>query len=182
MYRTRILLLFAALGLYAVSAPPARAQGGWDVWTVYLRDGSRQSAAPVWALDRKVLRRGFGPDGEGEGAPVERSRISHLSNSLRNSEYARERGAEFVEPPLPGGDFSRDLVVMDDGRRVFGSVMIRAGRDEAGREERYRPVLVQNGVEVDLTRVAHIKFAAPKADPGRPRPHRSGRTRSRPGR
>lgn len=179
MRRTGILPLFAVLSLSALSAPHALAQGGWDVWTVHLRDGSLRSAAPVWSLDERALSSGFGADGAGEGAPVERSRISHMSNSLRNSEYARDRGADFVAPPLPAGNFGRDLVVMDDGRRVLGRVMIRAGRDGSGREERYRPVLVQNGVETDLTRVAHIKFAAPDAGPIRRRPRRPKSKRQR---
>lgn len=173
MTRRRTLLLLAVLALAAPASPHAPPQGGWDVWTVHLRDGSRQSAAPVWSLDERALKSGFSAEGEGEGAAVERSRISHMSNILRNSEYRRIKGADFVAPPLPEGDFDRDLVVMDDGRRVFGRVLIRAGKDEAGREEKYRPVLVQNGVETDLTSVAHIKFAAPS----RRRPRRPARGR-----
>lgn len=167
MYQTRILMLFIVFGVSPLFAVPVLAQGGWDVWTVYLRDGSQQSAAPVWALDKKVLRRGFSSEGTGEGEPVQRSLISHMSSSLRNSDYRGTRPQDFVVPPLPEGVFQKDLVVMDTGKRIFGAVLIRAGKGASGQENRYRPVLVQNGIEIDLTSVAHIKFAAPKSGSGR---------------
>jgi hypothetical protein len=170
-----IPMALIALGLCALWRTTALAQGGWDVWTVQLRDGSQLSAAPVWSLDKNELRSGFGEGGEGQGVPVARSRISHMSNILRNSESRASKGASYVPPSFPEGDFDRDLVVMDDGRRVFGAVIIRAGKDSSGRADVYRPVLVQSGAETDLTRVAHIKFAALKTEPKRNRPRRPRR-------
>jgi len=174
-----ILMVSIALCLCALCRTTALAQGGWDVWTVQLRDGTRLEVAPVWSLDEKELRFGFSSGGEGKGTPTPRPLIRHMSNVLHNSEYRASKGAGYVPPALPEGDFDRDLVVLDDGRRVFGPVIIRAG---AGKSGAYLPVLVQNGVETDLTRVAHIKFAAPPNDPkgNRPRrPRRSGRDRRR---
>ena len=163
MYLKTILMASIALCLCAMCRTTTLAQGGWDVWTVQLRDGSRLSAAPVWSLDAKELRSGFGDGKEGKGTPVARPLIRHMSNILRNSEYRASKGAGYILPALPEGDFNRDLVVMDDGQRVFGAVMIRARNDKSGRVDVYRPVLVQNGVETDLTKVAHIKFATPLA-------------------
>jgi hypothetical protein len=162
MYSRTILRAFVALGLCALSATAALAQGGWDVWTVELRDGSRLSAAPVRLLDEQELRAGFGEGGEAEGRPVAaRSRILSMSNSLRNSEYARRIGPGYTRPALPDGELEQDLVVMDDGRQVSGPVIIRPRKGESGEEDLYSPMLIQNGVETNLERVAHIKFAAP---------------------
>ncbi|HEX2640676.1 MAG TPA: hypothetical protein VHL50_08900 [Pyrinomonadaceae bacterium] len=162
MLRRSILSLGILVILAGIGATDAFAQGGWDVWTVYLRDGSTQSAAPVWSLDNKVLKRGFMPGGKPDDQGVERSLISHMSNNLGNSEYRRKMGPSYVEPTLPNGPVSRDTVIYDDGRQVVGEVSIRAARDTSGKENIYAPVIVQNGTEVDLTRVAHIRFAAPK--------------------
>jgi len=67
MMRSRkIPMVIAAFCLGFFCEMTALAQGGWDVWTVYLRDGSRIDAAPVWSLDEKVLK--YGMSGEvGEG-------------------------------------------------------------------------------------------------------------------
>jgi hypothetical protein len=88
-----------------------------------------------------------------------------MSNSLGNSDYRGKKGADYVVPPLPEGDSDQDVVVLDDGRQVAGQVVIRPGKDGAGKPQIYLPVLVQNGVETDLTRVVHIKFASPPAVP-----------------
>ena len=169
MFRRSISLFGVFVVLAGIGVSAAFAQGGWDVWTVYLRDGSTQSAAPVWSLDNKVLKRGFMPGGKPDDQGVERSLISHMSNNLGNSEYRRKIGGSFVEPILPDGPVSRDTVIYDDGRKVVGDVSIRAAKDASGKENIYGPVLIQNGTEVDLTRVAHIKFAAPKTSPGAPK-------------
>jgi hypothetical protein len=155
-----------ALCLGALCESSAFAQGGWDVWTVQLRDGTKIEAAPVWSLDKNELRYSFGKGGAGKGEAVERSRISYISNNLGNSVYRASQvnqGVNYTPPELPPGDVAQDLVVMDDGRQVSGTVMIKAGTDKSGNPAIYSPVLVQNGVETDLTRVAHIKFASPKA-------------------
>jgi hypothetical protein len=162
MLRRSVVSLCVLVVLACIGVTDACAQGGWDVWTVYLRDGSTQSAAPVWSLDNKVLKRGFMPGGRPDDQGVERSLISHMSNNLGNSEHRRKMGAAFVNPTLPDGPVSRDTVIYDDGSKMVGDVSIRAAMDASGKENIYRPVLVQNGTEVDLTRVAHIKFAAPK--------------------
>ena len=139
----------------ANSAPTAPAQGGWDVWTIYLRDGSRIDAAPVWSLNEKVLK--YGMSGElGEGKQLRRSQIVAMSRNV-----SARRSMPGL-PELPQGEVEKDLVVMGDGRQVSGTVLIRASKDEAGKPQHYAPVLVQDGVETDLRKVEHLKFAKPK--------------------
>ena len=62
--KTAMIIATLALGLFCEMT--VLAQGGWDVWTIYLRDGTRIDAAPVWSLDKDVLK--YGMSGEvGEG-------------------------------------------------------------------------------------------------------------------
>jgi hypothetical protein len=157
-----IPMVLIALCLCALCQSVAFAQGGWDVWTIQLRDGTKLEVAPVWSLDKTELRYGMAAGGAGKGTPVARSRIDHMSNNLGNSEYRASMGASYLPPALPENNSDEDVVIMDDGRRVEGPVIIRAGTNKSGGAEIYRPVLVQKGVETDLTKVAHIKFAASK--------------------
>ena len=139
----------------------AFAQGGWDVWTVYLRDGSRIDAAPVWSLDEKVLK--YGMSGKvGEGKTLRRSLIGSMSRNVAARESRKADSSKNVPPALPKGNVEKDLVVMSDGRRVFGAVLIRAPKDGSGEIQHFSPVLVQNGVETDLKEVEDIKLAKPK--------------------
>jgi hypothetical protein len=153
-------VVFVALALFVLSRPSGVAQGGWDVWTVRLRDGTQVEAAPVWSLDPNELRYSFEKGGAGVGVALARSRIRSMSNNLGNSELRGKKGADYAVPPLPEGDSDQDVVVFDDGRQVTGPVTIRPGKDASGNPKIYGPVLVQNGVETDLTRVAHVKFAS----------------------
>ena len=157
--RIRILSIVAAACCLVVCAEgTAMAQGGWDVWTVYLRDGTRIDAAPVWSLNEKVLK--YGMSGElGEGKQLPRSQIVAMSRNVD------ARRTDPSIPKLPPGDVEKDLVIMDDGRHVSGTVIIRASKDESGQPKHYAPVLVQDGVETDLRKVEHIKLAKPKPSP-----------------
>lgn len=159
MYARTMLLVVTALCLSPSSPTTSSAQGGWDVWTVELRDGTRLEAAPVWSLDEKELRFGFGGGGAGKGTAVKHSQLRLMSNNLGNSRYRADKGADYVPPAPPEGDFGQDLVVLDDGRWIFGTVLIRAGVGKSGGVDIYGPVLIQHGAEVSLTRVAYIKFA-----------------------
>jgi hypothetical protein len=154
--RLRILsIVIAAFCLVLCSEVTALAQGGWDVWTVYLRDGSRIEAAPVWSLNENVLK--YGMRGEvGEGEQLKRSEIVAMSRNVS------ARRTDKSVPELPAGEVEKDLVIMGDGRQVSGTVLIRASKDESGKIQHYAPVLVQNGVETDLKKVEHIKLAKPK--------------------
>ena len=139
----------------------ALAQGGWDVWTVYLRDGTQIDAAPVWSLNEKVLK--YGMSGEvGEGKQLQRSEIVAMSRNVSARQSIRTDSAGKTLPELPPSDVKEDLVIMDDGRQVSGTVLIRASKDESGKIQHYSPVLVQNGVEIDLKKVEHIKLAKAK--------------------
>ena len=149
--------ILATLCLALFCQITALAQGGWDVWSIYLRDGTRIDAAPVWSLDEKVLR--YGMSGEvGEGKQLKRSLIASMSRNV-----SARRSNPNVPPAPPEGDVENDLVVMGDGQQVSGAVIIRAGKNEAGKIEHFLPVLVQKDVETDLRKVEHIKFAKPKS-------------------
>lgn len=156
MHLKKVLLIFAAFAICCSCQITTLAQGGWDVWSVYLRDGTRIDAAPVWSLDEKVLK--YGMSGEvGEGKSLKRSLIAYMSRNVTARESSGRSG-----PTLPEGDVEKDVVVMDDGRQVSGTVLIRAGKKASGEVEHFAPVLVQNGVETDLRKVEHIKLAKPK--------------------
>lgn len=153
MNSKRLLLVIVAFFLCCICQTTTRAQGGWDVWTISLRDGSRIDAAPVWSLDEKVLK--YGMSGEvGEGKQLKRSLIVSMSRNVS----ARESSGK---PPLslPARDVKKDLVVMSDGRHVSGTVLIRASKDAAGKPQHFSPLLIQNGVETELTKVEYIKLA-----------------------
>ena len=156
----KIWMAIAALCLGFLCETTALAQGGWDVWTVYLRDGSRIDAAPLWSLDENVLKYGMSGD-VGEGKQVKRSLIVSMSRNVaaRASNKTLQPG---TLPAMPEGDLEKDMVVMSDGQQISGAVIIRASKNEAGEIQHYTPVLVQNGDETDLRKVEHIKLANPK--------------------
>ena len=160
--RLRIMsMVIAAFCLVLCCEVTASAQGGWDVWTVYLRDGTRIDAAPVWSLNEKVLK--YGMSGEvGEGKQLQSSQIVAMSRNVAARRSMKTDPSGNAPPELPQGDVAKDLVIMDDGRQASGTVLIRASKDESGKIKHFSPVLVQNGVETDLRKVEHIKFAKPK--------------------
>jgi len=152
----KIPILFAAFVFCGFCQITTFAQGGWDVWSVYLRDGTRIDAAPVWSLDEKVLK--YGMSGEvGEGKSLKRSLIAYMSRNVSAKQASGDSG-----PSLPEGDVEKDLAVMGDATQVSGTVLIRAGKKSSGEVEHFTPLLVQNGVETDLRKVEHIKLAKPK--------------------
>jgi hypothetical protein len=164
MRSKKILIVIAALCFGFFCELTAPAQGGWDVWTVYLRDGSRIDAAPVWSLDEQVLK--YGMSGEvGEGKQVKRSLIVSMSRNVAARAPTKTDSSGTVLPGLPEGDVEKDLVVMGDGKQVSGAVIIRASKNESGEVQYFSPVLVQNGVETDLRKVEHIKLAKVKRSP-----------------
>jgi hypothetical protein len=157
----KISIFIAALCLGFMCEMTALAQGGWDVWTIYLRDGSRIDAAPLWSLDEHVLK--YGMSGEvGEGKQVKRSLIVSMSRNVAARASMNTNSTENVVPAMPSGDVEKDMVVMSDGRQVSGAVIVRASKNEAGEIRHYAPILVQNGEEIDLRKVEHIKLAKPK--------------------
>ena len=157
--RLRIISMFiVAFCLVLCCEATSLAQGGWDVWTVYLRDGTRIEAAPVWSLNEKVLK--YGMSGEvGEGKQLERSQIVAMSRNVAARRSIKTDPSGKALPELPQGDVEKDLVIMEDGRQVSGTVLIRASKDKSGEVQHYAPVLVQNEIETDLRKVEHIKFA-----------------------
>ena len=127
----KISMVIAALCLGFLCEMTALAQGGWDVWTVYLRDGNRIDAAPLWSLDENVLK--YGMSGEvGEGKQVKRSLIVSLSRNVAAHASTKTDSSGNVRPAMPEGDVEKDIVVMGDGRQVSGAVIIRASKNEAG--------------------------------------------------
>src|SRR5215475_3453150 len=121
-----ISIVIAAMCLVLCCEMTALAQGGWDVWTIHLRDGSRIDAAPVWSLNEKVLK--YGMSGEvGEGKQLSRSEIVSMSRNVAAGRTDPSR------PELPPGEVEKDLVIMEDGRQVSGNVLIPANKDESGK-------------------------------------------------
>jgi len=165
MMRSKKTAMFIAtifLGLFCEMS--VLAQGGWDVWTIYLRDGTRIDAAPVWSLDKDVLK--YGMSGEvGEGKQLKRSEIVSMSRNVSASRSKRTDSAGNPLPELTKEEVKKDLVIMSDGQQVSGIVLIRATKNEAGEVQHFSPVLVLNGVETDLRKVEHIKLAKPKRSP-----------------
>ena len=156
MHSKKLLTCTAAFFLCFLCQITTLAQGGWDVWTIYLHDGTRIDAAPVWSLDDKVLK--YGMSGEvGEGTQLKRALIATMS---RNVGVRQSSGKPALK--LPQGEVEKDLVVMGDGHQVSGAVLIRASKDASGEVKYFSPVLVQNGVVTDLTKVEYIKLAKPK--------------------
>ena len=155
MLKRSIPIIVTAFAICCLTQVTAFAQGGWDVWTVHLRDGSTIEAAPVWSLDKDVLK--YGMSGEvGEGKKLKRSLIVSMSRNVTASR------SDPSVPKLPEGDVPKDLVVLPDGRQVSGPVLIRAGKDQKGKIQHFSPLLVQNGIDTKLTEVEHIKLAKPK--------------------
>ena len=155
MLTKRLAIVFATLLLCILCDGSAMAQGGWDVWSIYLKDGTQIEAAPVWSLDKEYLR--FGMSGEvGVGKTIKRSQIVAMSRNVSASR------SDPSVPKLPEGDVEKDLAVMADGTPVSGSILIRPGKKESGEVEYFAPVLVQDGKETDLRQFAHIKLAKPK--------------------
>ena len=146
MHSKKILTFTASFFLCCLCQLTVMAQGGWDVWTIYLRDGTRIDAAPVWSLDDKVLKE-----------QLKRSLIGSMSRSVS---ARRSSGKPELNPPE--GEVQKDVVVMGDGRQVSGAVLIPASKAASGEVKHFSPVLVQNGVVTDLTKVEHIKLAKPK--------------------
>ena len=117
------------------------AQGGWRQWTVHMRDGTQLEANPLGMNEAGRFTRGMGNQ---EG--IERSKIALLS--IRQNEL----------PPLPEGEFDKDLVVLTDGTRTFGAVKFREFKFSEG-------TIIQNGKEIGTGNIAYIKFAKPKKKP-----------------
>jgi hypothetical protein len=164
MRSKKLVMIIATLSLGLFCEMTALAQGGWDVWTIYLRDGTRIDAAPVWSLDNEVLK--YGMSGEvGEGKQLKRSEIVSLSRNVAAGRSTKTDSAGNPLPELPKGEVKKDVVVMSDGQQVSGAVLIRATKNGAGEVQHFTPVLVQNGVETDLRSVEHIKLAKPKRSP-----------------
>ena len=155
MLTKKLTIVFAAMLLCILCDGAAMAQGGWDVWSVYLKDGTQIDAAPVWSLDKEYLR--YGMSGEvGVGEKIKRSLIVAMSRNVSASR------SDPSVPKLPEGDVETDLAIMADGTPVSGPILIRASKNESGQIEHFAPVLVQDGKETDLRQFAQIKLAKPK--------------------
>ena len=102
-----VLMVAAALCVSFLCRTASVAQGGWDVWAVELRDGTRLEVAPVWSLDGKELRFGFGGGGAGKGTAVKRSHLRLMSNNLGNSRYRADKGLTTCHLPCRRGISAR---------------------------------------------------------------------------
>jgi hypothetical protein len=95
----------------------------------------------------------------GEGKQLQRSEIVAMSRNVAARRSMKTDSSGNALPELPQGDVEKDLVIMEDGSQVSGTVLIRASKDKSGEVQHYSPVLVQNDVETDLRKIEHIKFA-----------------------
>ena len=130
-----VVLVFVSLFTFDSSA---YGQGGWRQWTVHMRDGTQLEANPLGMNEAGRFTRGMGNQ-----PGIEQSKIALLS--IRQNEL----------PPLPEGEFDKDLVVLTDGTRTFGTVKFRDFKFSEG-------TVIQNGKEIGTGIIAYIKFAKPK--------------------
>ena len=124
---------------------PARAQGGWRQWDVYLRDGTRLEANPLGALDATRLTLSV------NGRVVSRSKIDYIAAQTTVGP-SREPIPGASLPPAPRGRMCTDVVVHTNGSKTTGRVWFTRIRFSEG-------VITQRGVEIPLEGVAYIKLA-----------------------
>lgn len=109
MHQKRLFAVFIVLCLCDLCELNAAAQGGWRQWHIYLRDGNKVEANPLSATGDGRLSLSLKSDASpGEG--IELSKIDYIA--------AKVSGL----PPAPIDNFRQDLVVLRDGRRLFGTV------------------------------------------------------------
>ena len=113
------------------------AQGGWRQWNVFLRDGTQLEANPLGMNEAGRFTRGMGAE-----PGIERLKIAYLAIARREL------------PPLPKGEFDKDMVMLVDGTRAFGAVAFKNLKFSEG-------VLLQNGKQISTENIAYIKFARP---------------------
>jgi hypothetical protein len=117
----------------------ARAQGGWRQWEIYLVDGTSVEASPLQLRADGRFTRSMDP----KEAGFERAKINYLAANTKQL------------PPAPTGKYKQDLVVMLDGKKIFGKVTFKSLKFSEG-------TILQNGKEMSLESVAYIKFARMK--------------------
>jgi hypothetical protein len=139
MKTRRLWIIFAALGILVLYDSTIFAQGGWRQWNIHLNDGTQLEANPLGMNDAGRFTRSM--DAKQPG--IERSKISYLEISRREL------------PPLPSGDFKKDMVVLEDGTQTFGTVTFRDLKFSEG-------IVIQNGKEIRTEKIIYIKFAQPK--------------------
>ncbi len=157
-----VILMALCFNLFERSAT---AQGGWDAWDIFLRDGTQRRASPLSSLDNERFSTSLKNDASPSDYPgkvIARSKIDYIARRSRLL-YKPEM------PPAPTDKVDQDLVVMMDGRRTSGAVTLKSIRFSDG-------TIIQNNVEIEMTDVAYIKFAAPTAATRQParRPRKSG--------
>jgi hypothetical protein len=138
MNARRLWIIFVALGILLLYNSTIFAQGGWRQWNIHLNDGTQLEANPLGMNEAGRFTRSMDPKQPG----IERSKISYLEISRREL------------PPLPPGNFKKDMVVLEDGTRTFGPVTFRNFRFSEG-------IVIQNGKETSTEKIIYIKFAQP---------------------
>jgi hypothetical protein len=128
------------LVLIAIAAGNSLGQGGWRQWEIYLVDGTSVQASPLQIRADGRFTRSMDPKEDG----YSQDKINYLAASTKQL------------PPFPTGKYKQDLVIMLDGKQLFGNVTFKSLKFSEGTIE-------QNGKEMSLEDVAYIKFAHTKA-------------------
>jgi len=141
MSRKRQVILFFSFSLFVLMSADVHAQGGWRQWEIKLLDGTSVEGNPLQMRGDGRFTRSMDPKEDG----YLQSTVDYFAASTKQL------------PPLPTGSFKQDLVVMLDGKRLFGKVTFKSLKFSEG-------TIVQNGKEMTLENVAFIKFAHAKTN------------------
>ncbi len=145
----KILVVILIAFCFSLFQRSATAQGGWDAWDIFLHDGTQRQASPLSSLDNERFSLSLKSDASPSDYPgkvIARSKIDYIAR--RSTLLCKPE-----TPPVPTDKVDQDLVVMMDGRRTSGVVMLKSIRFSGG-------TIIQNNVEIDMRDVAYIKFAA----------------------
>ena len=138
-----------AVLLSVAAGGSAWAQGGWRQWDVVLRNGTRLVANPLGTPDTLSFSRSVGGFETKEDV-IPRRRVDYLAAGDPRGPLPPEA----IRPAAPIGMKCEDTLIFWDGRKTVGRVSLTRIQWSEG-------VVTQNGVEVDLTEVAFIKFGRP---------------------
>jgi hypothetical protein len=141
--------------LLCVTLPmSAAAQGGWEQWDIYLRNGQRVEANPLGAFDNTHIAISVGGM-DGHDRTIDRRTIATIAAQTTVGPR-REPIPGVSLPPRPSGRRCEDLIVLRDGRKTTGRVSLTRIWYSAG-------IVTQRGIVIGLDSIAYIAFADPKA-------------------
>jgi hypothetical protein len=147
--------LLISLALLAAAARGSMAQGGWAQWDIKLRDGTRVEANPLGAPDTAHFAISVGGM-EGHDVTVLRSLVDYIAAQTTVGPRRESlQGAKL--PSLPAARACDDIIVLRDGTLSHGHVTFARVQYSAG-------TVRQRGADIDLARVAYIRFGRRSGD------------------